>query len=170
MLKKTTLLSIATAAAVITTSVGTFAAYDTVEAATNASNITIRRPVTVTVGKALTAAQTETSAELGSEQAVVEGTVTFTVSDPDKLADQLTLVPTITGDNVGDPLSASDFDIVITDVNDLNTPLDGFVDKTLTSTEYKVTATLKEGSYSKISDTNDNIKIELTGTLSKSES
>lgn len=47
MLKKTTLLSIATAAAVITTSVGTFAAYDTVTAEATAGSVSFRKPVTI---------------------------------------------------------------------------------------------------------------------------
>lgn len=167
MLKKTTLLSIATAAAVITTSVGTFAAYDTVTAEATAGNVSFRKPVTIQAA-GLTMNPEEDS--LGTAPSAT-GTVTFTVTDEDSLASNLGLEIAVT-DNGATGLSASDFDFNVTDSSDgANSGCTGggtsWNDSDLTGTnQYTVTATLKADSASKLTSAAGDVKITVTGTLS----
>lgn len=87
-MKKTTLLSLATAAAVITTSVGTFAAYDTLSANNGeGAALTFKNPVTVQMN--LEDAEVD-SRSLG-EAPTVTTTATVTVSNDDNLATKVTL-------------------------------------------------------------------------------
>lgn len=167
MLKKTTLLSIATAAAVITTSVGTFAAYDTVTAEATAGNVTFRKPVTIQAAE-LTMSPEEDS--LGTAPSAT-GTVTFTVTDEESLASSLGLEIAV-ADNGATGLSASDFDFNVTDSSDgANSGCTGggtsWTDSDLTGTnQYTVTATLKAESASKLNSAAGDVKITVTGTLS----
>ena len=167
MLKKTTLLSIATAAAVITTSVGTFAAYDTVTDTTTGGTVTFRKPVTIKAAE-LTMSSAEDS--LGTAPSA-SGTVTFTVTDEDSLASNLGLVIAVT-DNGSTGLSASDFDFTVTDSSDsASTGCTGsgtsWNDSVLTGTnKYTVTATLKAESASKLKSAAGDVRITVTGTLS----
>lgn len=167
MLKKTTLLSIATAAAVITTSVGTFAAYDTVEATTTGGTVTFRNPVTVTAGE-LT--MNETDNQLNTNPSA-SGTVTFTVTDAEKLATQLDLEINVT-DNGGKGLDANDFDFTVTDSSDSEgTSFSGseiaWTDTDLSdSNEYTIKATLNETGVAKLDGAAPSVEITVTGTLS----
>lgn len=167
MLKKTTLLSIATAAAVITTSVGTFAAYDTVTAEATAGSVSFRKPVTIQAAE-LTMSPEEDS--LGTAPSAT-GTVTFTVTDEESLASSLGLEIAV-ADNGATGLSASDFDFNVTDFNDgANSGCTGggtsWTDSDLTGTNrYTVTATLKAESASKLASAAGDVKITVTGTLS----
>lgn len=167
MLKKTTLLSIATAAAVITTSVGTFAAYDTVTAEATAGSVNFRKPVTIQAAE-LTMSPEEDS--LGTAPSAT-GTVTFTVTDEESLASSLGLEIAV-ADNGATGLSASDFDFNVTDFNDgANSGCTGggtsWTDSDLTGTNrYTVTATLKAESASKLASAAGDVKITVTGTLS----
>ena len=156
-MKKSRLLSLLTAAAVIVTTAGTYAVWDTLTASTTES-ITFRNPVTVEVSPEYTL--TETQASLGVNPSA-SGDVTFTVSDANSLAKQLKIVPSVSGGTA----STSDFDFTITDKNNLSTALSGnassgFVDTTLDSTVYTVTVTPKNNSVA-----GQNVSITLTATL-----
>lgn len=88
-MKKTTLLSLATAAAVITTSVGTFAAYDTLSANNTGEGaaLTFKNPVTVEMN---VDAATVSERSLGDLPAVTT-TATVTVSNEDNLGSKIDL-------------------------------------------------------------------------------
>ena len=156
-MKKSTLLSLLTAATVIITTAGTYAVWDSLTDSTTES-ITFRNPVTVQVNPEYTL--TETAASLGVDPSA-SGDVTFTVSDANSLAKQLKIVPSVSGGTA----STSDFDFTITDKNNLSTALSGnassgFVDTTLDSTVYTVTVTPKDNSVA-----GQNVSITLTATL-----
>lgn len=165
-MKKNTILSFATAGAIIATSAGTYAAWDSLVDDTSA-NITFRKPVTVTVGESYTLAETPSTLDT---LPIAEGTVNFTIENDGDLANTLTIVPSVSG---GSSATVDDFDFVIVDSSEGSTPTlvgdatDGFVDKTLTSTNYTVKVTPKDGSAAKVAG--QEVKISLTATLSKSE-
>lgn len=158
-MKKSTLLSFATAGAIVVTSAGTYAAWDSLTDETTA-NITFRNPVTVTVNPSYTLG--ETVSELGTLP-TAEGTVTFTVSNEGELAKTLTIKPIVSG---GDSASVADFDFEIVDLTDgkLNGDLtDGFVDTDITTTAYTVKVTPKDASASKVAG--KEVTIKLTAEL-----
>lgn len=165
-MKKNTILSFATAGAIIATSAGTYAAWDSLVDDTS-DTITFRNPVTVTVEESYTLAETPSTLDT---LPVAEGTVNFTIENDGDLANTLTIVPSVSG---GSSATVDDFDFVIVDSSEGNTPTlvgdatDGFVDKTLTSTNYTVKVTPKDGSAAKVAG--QEVKISLTATLSKSE-
>ena len=156
-MKKSTLISLLTAATVIITTAGTYAVWDSLTDSTTES-ITFRNPVTVEVSPEYTL--TEAAASLGVDPSA-SGDVTFTVSNDNNLAKQLKIVPSVSGGTA----SISDFDFVITDKNNMSTPLtgdatSGFVDTTLDSTIYTVTVTPKNNSVAR-----QEVSITLTATL-----
>lgn len=163
-MKKTTLLSLATAVAVVATSAGTYAAWDSIEATTSSTAVTFRKPVTVAVQNDLT--MNEKEVKLNTLPSAT-GTVTFKIENEDNLADTLTITPNITGSGV----TSADFDVVITGNDIASTDSNAtFVDSRITSSTtertYTVTVTAKESAKEK--ELND-VQIELTGVLSKSE-
>ena len=163
-MKKSKLLSLLTAAAIVITTSGTYAVWDSVTDDTTAT-VTFRNPVTITV---------DTSYTLSQEPSVLNttptasGTVNFIVSNEDNLADTLTIVPTVSG---GNSATVDDFEFVIVDSSETSTPnltgdsSSGFVDKSLTTTSYTVKVTPKDESVSKIAG--QAVDIKLTATLSK---
>ena len=164
-MKKSKLLSLLTAAAIVITTGATYAVWDSVTDDTTAT-VTFRKPVTVTVGDSYTLTATGNDT-LGSDPQA-SGTVNFTVSNEDNLADTLTIVPEVSGTGSA---TADDFEFVIEDTGNSNTPLSGnvsagFVDKTLDSTNYTITVTPKASAASKVDG--QAISIKLTATLSKS--
>lgn len=79
-MKKSTILTFATAAAVLATSAGTFAVWDKLDATTEAAQITMRKPAEVSVTSQLTedaSAKSETFTQLPSYTAKT----TFKVAD-----------------------------------------------------------------------------------------
>lgn len=173
MLKKTTLLSIATAAAVITTSVGTFAAYDTVTAEATASNVSFRKPVTITAGEMGLNMTGGGSGSL-SVAPTASGEVTFKVTDADGLASNLKLDITVEDTSSSQKLTTDDFTFNISDSSaEKNSGCSGngttWNDTDLTGeNKYTVTATLKDSAAAKLADSSHNgqINIKVTGTLS----
>ena len=164
-MKKSKVLSILTAIAIVITTSVTYATWDSLTDETS-TNITFRNPVTVTVDPSYTLVQSE--AILNTTPSA-SGTVNFTVSNEDNLANTLTIVPEVSG---GTSASVSDFDFIIVDSEEVSTPqltgdsLTGFVDKSLTTTNYTVTVTPKATSVLKIAG--QEVSIKLTATLSKS--
>ena len=164
-MKKSKLLSLLTAAAIVITTGATYAVWDSVTDDTTAT-VTFRNPVTITVNPSYTLSQ-DTS--VLNTTPTASGTVNFTVSNDDNLADTLTIVPTVSG---GISATVDDFDFVIVDSSETSTPnltgdsSSGFVDKSLTTTSYTVKVTPKDSSVSKIAG--QAVNIQLTATLSKS--
>ena len=163
-MKKGTLLSFLTAIAIVVTTAGTYALWDSLTDDTTA-NVTFRNPVTITVASSYTL--DESSDELGTLP-TASGTVTFTVSNENNLADTLTIVPTVSG---GNSAAVEDFAFVVTDSTESSSPKlagdssAGFVDKTLTTTTYNVQVTPKDSSVAKVAG--QQVNIQLTATLSK---
>lgn len=170
-LKKTTLLSLATAAAVVATSAGTYAAWDTIEAKTTAASVTFRKPVTVEVGETLSMNAADTNSQLGDTPISYSASdVAFTVVNENDLATKLTITPVITDTSLETDLTEY-FTIKIKDKNELEaseTVISGsFVDTSLSTTTYDITVTAKDDSVSMGKIAGKTVKIELTGTLGK---
>lgn len=113
-MKKSMLLSFVTAGAIIATSVGTYAAWDTLEAESTA-NISFRNPATVTA-TSLTKDTTKSNEDLGQDPKYV-GTATFTLKDIPSTAttEGYSIKYTVEvkqGDAVVDP---SKYDAIVTD-------------------------------------------------------
>lgn len=169
MLKKTTLLSLATAAAVVVTSAGTFAAYDTVTATATAENVTFRAPVTIAAAEFTMSGEEDALNTAPS----ATGVVTFTVEDAESLAQNLQLEITVQDGSVSQQLTEEDFTFSVTDSSDgSNSGLSGsettWNDTDLTQeNKYTVTATLKDSAAEKLADEGHNgqISILVTGTL-----
>lgn len=90
-MKKSTLLSLATAGAIVATSAFTFAAWDKTTDTKNAA-LTYRKPVTIT--ETLTAPGTK-DYTLGQTAPAVDTNVTFAVSDEDNKVSSLTVTPSV---------------------------------------------------------------------------
>lgn len=90
-MKKSTILTFATAAAVLATSAGTFAAWDKITD-TKDTTLTYANPVTVT--ETITS-PAETSYTLGGAAPATEVSVTFAVDDQDKRASKLKVEPSV---------------------------------------------------------------------------
>lgn len=166
-MNKSKILSLLTAVAIVVTTSVTYAVWDSLSDETS-TNITFRNPVTITVDPNYTL--TADTPELDTSPSA-SGTVNFTVSDKDNLADTLTIVPSVSG---GDSATVSDFDFTIVDSDGNSNPQlagdssSGFIDDTLDTTSYTITVTPKAESVSKIAG--KDVTIQLTATLSKSNS
>ena len=163
-MKKSKVLSILTAIAIVITTSVTYATWDSLTDETS-TNITFRNPVTVTVDPSYTLLQSE--AILNTTPSA-SGTVNFTVSNENNLADTLTITPQVSG---GTSATVDDFEFTIVDSTETSTPAlsgnssSGFIDKSLSTTSYTVTVTPKDESVSKIAG--QSVSIQLTATLSK---
>ena len=165
-MKKSKLLSLLTAAAIVITTGATYAVWDSVTDDTTAT-VTFRNPVTITVDTTYTLSQ---DAAVLNVTPTASGTVNFTVSNENNLADTLTIVPTVSG---GVSATVEDFNFEIVDSSETSTPnltgdsSSGFVDKSLTTTSYTVKVTPKDESVTKVAG--QAVNIQLTATLSKSK-
>ena len=168
-MKKTTILSLATAVAVVATSAGTYAAWDTLEVSKKAS-VTFSKPVEV----ALNDLSFETTDALGSTREASDD-ITITVKDTDNQADTLTIKPEISvSDDSG--ITIDDFTIELVDktVSHNSEPLGGsasggFKDVNFNhsgANTYTVTVIPKEGSKSKFSQSTA-VSVSLKASLSK---
>ena len=169
-MKKSKLLSVLTAGAVIATTVGTYAAWDKLSVDTTAKAIEFSKPVTVGLDSDLLLKKGNSNLDVKETAPTATGTVSFTVRNEDNLPAKLTITPTITSDS--DSISASDLDIVIKEKGGsaLKKEGTGFVDSTVTATEsYDVEITPANGSETKVQNAT-NIQLKLTATLSKKES
>lgn len=168
-MKKTTILSLATAVAVVATSAGTYAAWDTLEVSKKAS-VTFSKPVEV----ALNDLSFETTDALGSTR-LASGDITITVTDTENQADTLTIKPEISvSDDSG--ITINDFAIELVDktVSHNSVALkgsasEGFKDKDFNhsgANTYTVKVIPKEGSKSKFSK-GTAVSVSLKASLSK---
>lgn len=176
-MKKTTLLSLATAAAVITTSVGTFAAYDTLSANNTGSGAVLDfgTPITVTMNVDAGTAERTTPGELPS----ITTTATVNVANEDGLGSQITLTFDLAGTDGTTLTETTDYTL---DVKANASYVDGsstvtsksdnvnFEDSNVAGGEktYDVTVTLTETGAQKVAEKNGaaDVKLEMTATLS----
>ena len=143
-MKKSTLLSLLTTAAIITTTAGTYATWDSLKTSTQNSTFTFSDPVTITSSQEEFKLTEQRS--LGNISA--SGSVSFTINDTKKLANALKIIPTIEN---GNGFDINDFEIDIKDDNGSGSSLTGsisggFIDKTLNPSNtntYSVTVTPK---------------------------
>ena len=165
-MKKTTILSLATAVAVVATSAGTYAAWDTVEVS-KAASVTFSKPVEV----ALDDLSFETTDALGSDR-VASDTITITVTDTENRADTLTIKPEISGSGI----TIDDFTIELVDKTESHNSAalggnasEGFTDKDFDhsgANTYVVKVIPTEGSKSKFSKRTA-VSVSLKASLSK---
>lgn len=148
-MKKTTLLSLLTAGAIVATGAGTYAAWDKLEDTSEAATVTFRSPVTVDVAT-FTLSQTDNLGGMPS----ASGEVTINVQDKESKTGKLTIIPTVTG---GTGATNDDFDITLTDTTAEHSTVQpegnsstGFIDSDIIAANtYTVTITPKAGSESK---------------------
>lgn len=135
--KKSTLLSLATAAAIVATTFGTYAVWDTLESETN-QTVSIASP-SVTVNASSTGLVENDS--VGAKTVDYSTTATFNITGADKLS-LLTLTPTVTMTDGTSVTEGTDYDVAITQTDDTIT--DG-VDSKLTegANAYDVKVTIK---------------------------
>lgn len=176
-MKKTTLLSLATAAAVVTTSVGTFAAYDTLSASNTGSGAVLNFGAPVTVEMEVAAGEANERAL--NEVPSVTTTATVTVANEDSLGDKITLTFDLAGTDGSSLTETTDYTLdvkansgytggsgTVTSQHDNIT----FEDSNVTAGEktYDVTVTLTEAGAQKIAEKNGlaDVKLEMTAELS----
>lgn len=162
MFKKTTLLSLATAAAVVVTSAGTFAVYDKTTATAGTTAVTLRKPVTVETSDFV----------MNSDQGTLDaypsasGEVTFTIEDEADLAKQMDLEITVKGDS---GLSTSDFNFEVTQSGGGSVSGSGtsFTDTDIdASNTYTIKATVNSDNVASKVEADTPIQFEVTATLS----
>lgn len=176
-MKKTTLLSLATAAAVITTSVGTFAAYDTLSANNTGNGALLDFGAPVTVEMNLDAGEAN-SRELDQAPSVTT-TATVNVANEDGLGEKITLTFDMAGTDGASLVETTDYTLDVkansSYVDGSSTITPGTTDVTFEDTNvaegektYDVTVTLTEEGARKIAEKNGaaEVKLEMTATLS----
>lgn len=125
-MKKSTLLSLATAGAIVATSVGTFAAWDQMDATSNGT-VKLRNPVTVTATPMTTTTEVANYGGIPTYTSIA----TFTVVDaPDTGYELTSNVILKDGDAV---VPASDVDVSVVDSNS-NADVNGVHNLTVTIT------------------------------------
>lgn len=177
MLKKTTLLSLATAAAVITTSVGTFAAYDTLSANNTDSGAVLNFGAPVTVEMSMGAGEAN-ARELGEAPSVTT-TATVTVANEKSLGEKITLTFDLAGTDGASLTETTDYTLdvkansaYVAGGSSITSKSDNvnFEDSNISGGEkkYDVTVTLTESGAKKIAaqDGSADVKLEMTATLS----
>lgn len=173
-MKKTTLLSLATAAAVITTSVGTFAAFDKTSANNTGNGAALDFGTPVTVNMSMDEGVVGERA-LGKAPSVTT-TATVNVQNEDSLGTQIDLDFTLAGDHGTTLTKGEDYTLEVkansaylgSDVQSV-TPNSQYKDTNVSDGEkkYDVTVTLTDTGEGKIAAENGsaNVKLEMTATL-----
>lgn len=135
--KKSTLLSLATAAAIVATTFGTYAVWDTLGSETS-QTVSIATP-SVTVNATSTTLVENDS--VGADTVDYSTTATFDITGADKLS-SLTLTPTVTMTDGTSVTEGTDYDVEITQTDDTIT---GGVDSKLSegANVYNVKVTIK---------------------------
>lgn len=155
-MKKSTLLSLLTAGAVIATSAGTFAAWDTTEA-TSSGELSFDSPVTIATTSTPTYAQTETRTY--GEKPVATGTVDFNVSGSGGKANLK--LNAVVKDKTTDAV-VSGVDVTF---KKGSTDLTTGVDKNVTDAANSYTVTITPTSDDATEALTKALKVEVTGTL-----
>ena len=180
-MKKKTILSLLTGIAIVASTAGTYAVWDTTQA-TSKGTVTFRQPVTISA----TGFGDLTATSALNTLPTTTGTASFTVQNPGNLANQLTITPSI-DKNSQSGVSLSDLAITITAPNGnqltSSTAKDGtisFVDSNLINEltsatnnklDYKITVTAANGStvsQATMEKLEKSTALDFTGALSKS--
>lgn len=162
-MKKSKLLSVLTAGAVIATTAGTYAVWDKLNAETTAQAVEFRNPVTVAIDTDLSVKKDNTG--LG-QTPTATGTASFTVDNEDGLAKKLVLKPVIESEH---GITTNDFDFSVFDGDSSSgTPIigdavGGFADNSLESLNYTIQITPKNADNIK----GKNVKLKLTAELTE---
>lgn len=159
--KKSTLLSLATAAAIVATTFGTYAVWDTTTK-TASAELTLRKPVVVDT---TTMAAFTTADGFGTTPSYTSD-VTFTVANLEQVTNgKITLATTV---KKGDGIDVtSNFDVAYTEAAG-GAGLTDNVDSTITaSNSYTVKITPKDTDEAKALADGNALTVEVTGTLSE---
>lgn len=161
-MKKSTILGVLTAAALITTSAATYAAWDQTTTTFESNKFTLRQNVTLTSSPASFAGGDTLST--GEDGIAYTGEVTFTATAIE-LVDTLTLTPTVTKTEDSTTIDPSLYSIKIEQEGASLTPNGtSFVDKSIDTTNtYKVTLNVKDNSLA-----GKEVKVSIDGALTKS--
>ena len=160
-MKKSTLLSLATAGAIVLTSAGTYAVWDTLSGTSTGQITVANSSVTVAATNMTFVEGTDT---IGEDSIAYTGTAKFEVTGAGNNVNTMTLVPTVkNGDNI---VNAADVDVTIKKGEVALTKTDAnYTDTTLTSgdNEYTVEVTVKNKALA-----GNTLDVEVTGTASHS--
>lgn len=138
--KKSTLLSLATAAAIVATTFGTYAVWDTLTSETS-QTVSIAKP-SVTVNATSTTLVENDS--VGANTVDYSTTATFNITGADKLS-SLKLTPTVTMTEGISVTEGTDYDVEITQTNDTITDgVDSKLDEGANVYDVKVTVKNKD--------------------------
>lgn len=161
--KKSTLLSLATAAAIVATTFGTYAVWDTTKDSASAE-LTLRKPVVVAAK--LSEKGFEATNEAFGETPSYTSDVTFTVANVDQVAaGQITLNTAVKKSDGTDV--TSNFDVVYTEAAG-ETGLTNNVDSSITaSNQYTVKITPRDTTGAKDLATGTALTVEVSGELSE---
>ena len=162
-MKKSTILGVLTAAALITTSAATYAAWDKTTATSENTiplrpgvNLQATSNVTFEGGKALST---------GDGGLTYTGEVIFTAENTTDLVDTLTLTPIVTkGDNSNMPANSYTITIAQTDDTLTGNSTNGYIDSKVDNGQNKYQVTLN------VTDNNladETVKVNIKGDLSK---
>lgn len=159
-MRKARILSFATAAMVLVTSVATYAVWDVVSVESRANTVTIRNPVTVTDNTT----EQNISADAGTlnpASVTASGTVKFKVDNSDSVAKTLTLQESI---EAAESLEEStDYSIVFS-----GDGVEGKADSSVTdgTEEYNYTITFTASGLEKVKTNSNACTVKVTATLS----
>lgn len=158
-MKKTTVLSVLTAAALVVSSAATYAIWDTVTAESRANTVTMRNPVTVSDSTTEQNISADANT-LNPASVTASGTVKFTVENDDSIAKSLELQEDI---QAAEKLEeTTDYSITFSG--------DGVVGKTDSSVtdgaeEYNYTITFTESGLAKMKTNANTCTVKVTATL-----
>lgn len=160
-MKKTRVLSLLTAAAVVATSVATYAVWDTVTATSKQQTVTLRNPVTITD----TTSETEIDADAASlnpGSITASGEVKFNVENTDSLATSLELSENIQAGSQGKLEESTDYTIQFT-----GSGVSGKADSTVTDGEetYGYEITFTSSGLNKLKDNSNQCTVQVTAEL-----
>lgn len=135
--KKSTLLSLATAAAIVATTFGTYAVWDTLESDTS-QKISIARPSVIVTANSVALTENNT---IGGDEVNYSTTATFNIQGAENLS-SLKLTPTVTMTDETSITEGVDYDVEIAQTDDT---IVGGVDSSLVEGDnaYNVKVTIK---------------------------
>lgn len=159
-MKKTTILSILTAAMMAGTSVATYAVWDTVTADSRGNTVTMRNPVTVSDSTDEQSISADANT-LNPVTVTASGSVKFNVDNSDSIAKKLTLAESVEALEALE--ESTDYTIEFSG--------DGVVGKTDSSVtdgmeEYQYTITFTQSGLEKMKSNSNACTVKVTATLS----
>lgn len=158
-MKKSTILSLLTTGMIVTTSVATYALWDTVAATSTAATVTMRNPVTITDNTDQGPIDVDANT-LNPLAPTASGTVKFNVANEDNVATSLELQEEITAQSKLE--ESTDYTIEFT-----GDGVSGKTDSSVTQGQetYNYTITFTERGLSKLSSNSNQCTVQVTATL-----